>query len=466
MNATDRRVSELLSDLSDKVSWFPTQDAGLRYTRDWADEYGVPAPVVRPRTPEVVPELVRRLVGGGLGLAVQGGMTGLSGAGAPAQGEVVLSLELLNRIEECDPYSSSMTVQAGVPLQRVQEEAERHGLFYPVDLGARGSCLIGGNIATNAGGNRVLQYGMTRSSVLGLEVVLPDGAVVSRMSPVMKDNAGYDLKHLFIGSEGTLGIITRAVLKLQALPRERVTVALGLNTLSQVLEALMACRSQFGPMLTSFEVMWRDYLDVVIGELGLGTDPFEQPCPFVVLVELSCFDRDASRDQARITEVLAAIAERLDTPHVVMAQSLAESARLWRVRDCVGEAARAVAPYLSFDISLPLRRLEGFLADLRPQLASIDPALKCMTYGHLGDGNLHLVCSASGPTARRIEDLVYGRVRALGGSVAAEHGIGVCKRETFEALYPPQEIDLMRRIKQSIDPQGLINRDRIFHLAT
>lgn len=465
MNSVDQQLAGLLSDLSDNVSWIPSSEAGSRYTRDWADLYGAPAPVVRPRRPEVVPELVRRLNAAGLRVAVQGGMTGLVGAGAPAQGEVVLSLELLDRIEDCDPYAGAMTVQAGVPLQRVQEEAEKNGLFYPVDLGARGSCLIGGNIATNAGGNRVLQYGMTRHSVLGLEVVLPDGQVISRMSPVMKDNAGYDLKQLFIGSEGTLGVVTRAILKLQALPRERMTVAIGLDHLHQVLEALAACRSRFGPMLTSFEVMWRDYVDLVAHELGIGSDPFDRQCAFVVLVELSCFDSDAGRDEARVTDALGDIAASLDTSHVVMARSLADAARLWRLRDAAGEAARSMAPYLSFDISLPLRQLEQFLADLQPELKAIDPQLKGVTYGHLGDGNLHMLFSAEGALAQRVDELVYRRVRDLGGSISAEHGVGLCKREFFERLYPPVEVDLMRRIKHVIDPQGFINRDRIFHAA-
>ncbi len=457
----DCRVRSLLKPLSDKVSLLLSHEAGEKYLRDWTGTYGCAATVVRPRTPQALAAVVRCLGAAGIRMVVQGGMSGLVGGGAPRQGEVVLSTELLRDIEECDVVSGTMTVQAGVTLQAVQDEAQRHGLFYPVDLGSRGSCVIGGNIATNAGGNRVLQYGMTRASVLGLEVVLADGSVLSQLGHVIKDNAGYDLKQLFIGSEGTLGFITRAVLRLQPLPRERITIALGLQQLGQVLDALVACRKFFGPGLTSFEVMWSDFLTYVTGELEIGRDPFAGQAQFVVLVELSLFDTSAERDLERVTESLLAIAAQLNTVHVVIAQSLAEASTLWRVRDASGEVARSLGDYLSFDVSIPARRLQGALDNIDAGLKALGPDLRRMTYGHLGDGNLHLLVAGHGTRAHQVEQVVYAQVQACGGSISAEHGIGLAKREALQRVLPATALDVMRRIKFTLDPDGLINQGRV-----
>ncbi|RZS80856.1 FAD-binding oxidoreductase [Pigmentiphaga kullae] len=461
----DRQVSALVADLSDSAGFLSSGNAGPRYQEDWTGAFGASAPVLRPRTVAALAETVRRLHGAGLRIVAQGGMSGLVGGGAPMRGEVVVSLERLNRIESCDLYGATMTVQAGATLQAVQEEAERQGLFYPVDLGSRGSCTVGGNIATNAGGNRVLQYGMTRASVLGLEVVLPDGTLVSRMGRVAKDNAGYDLKQLFIGSEGTLGIVARAVLRLHPLPRQRYTVALGLQDLDQVLRALAACRADFGPMLTSFEVMWRDFVDFVARGLGIGRDPFAGACGYVVLIELSCYDRHPERDEARIMDALEALSENLGTPHVVVAKSLSEAAGLWRMRDASGEAARHLGAYLSFDVSIPTGELQSCLPRIYAGLDAIDPALRRLTYGHLGDGNVHLLVGCAGPAAEHVEHLVYHEVMRCGGSISAEHGIGLEKNQVFQRLYPAAELDAMRRIKLAFDPGALLGRDRVFGLS-
>ncbi len=457
----DARVRALLSGLSDRVSLLGSGAAGPRYCRDWGDEWGVPAPVVRPRSPEALAEVVKRLAGAGVRMVPQGGMSGLVGGGAPQPGEVVVSTELLRGIEAVDVFSGTMTVQAGVTLQSVQEAAEAHNLFYPVDLGSRGSCHIGGNIATNAGGNRVLQYGMTRASVLGLEVVLADGSVVSRLGSVVKDNAGYDLKQLFIGSEGTLGIVTRAVLRLQPLPRERITAVIGCDSLDQVLTALVQARRLFGPTLTSFEVMWRDFVVYVTQQLGLGRDPFAGRCEFQVLMEVSCFDPDAQRDRDRVEEALSTLAGILQTEQVAIAHSLKESAELWGVRDASGEVARSMGEYLSFDISIPTSRLAETLAEIERVLYAAQPDLRKVTYGHLGDGNLHLLVAAPAAAQPRLEALVYEQVACVGGSISAEHGIGLAKRAALSEARPVAEIELMHRIKSALDPHGLLSRGRV-----
>ncbi|MEO7938671.1 MAG: FAD-binding oxidoreductase [Burkholderiaceae bacterium] len=457
----DRRVEKLLASLSDNVVVLRSGEAGEHYLRDWTGAYGCAATVVRPRTPQALAAVVQRFAAAGIRMVVQGGMSGLVGGGAPCPGEVVVSTELLRAIEDCDILGGTMTVQAGVTLQAVQEEAQRHGLFYPVDMGSRGSCVIGGNLATNAGGNRVLQYGMTRASVLGLEVVLADGSVLSLLGQVIKDNAGYDLKQLFIGSEGTLGFITRVVLRLQPLPRERVTIALGLHSLPAVLEALVACRRHFGPGLTAFEVMWRDFFSYVTGELGIGRDPFDGQAAMVVLIEVSCFDASAERDLERITESLQAIAAQLATDHVVIAKSLAQASALWQVRDASGEVARSLGDYLSFDISIPTRRLQVVLDRIHAGLRALAPQLRCMTYGHLGDGNLHLLIAGHGALAQQVEQLVYTEVQACGGSISAEHGIGLAKRDALQQVMPAPALRLMRRIKSALDPHGLINHGRV-----
>ncbi|MFC7460158.1 FAD-binding oxidoreductase [Hydrogenophaga defluvii] len=454
-------VRRLLADLESEVSILDADQAGPRYCRDWDDSVGDPAPVVRPRTPEALARVVGRLGAAGLRMVPQGGMTGLVAGGAPQRGEVVVSTELLDVIEGVDVFNGTMRVQAGVTLQAVQEEAQRHGLFYPVDLGSRGSCHMGGNIATNAGGNRVLQYGMTRASVLGLEAVLADGTVLSRLGEVVKDNAGYDLKQLFIGSEGTLGVVTRAVLRLQPQPRERITAVLGCASLDQVLQALVLTRRLLGPALTSFEVMWRDFVAFVTGDLGLGRDPFAGAAPFQILIEVSCFDPDEERERSRVEESLAQVAETLGSEQVVVAQSLKDAEDLWRVRDSSGEVARAMGDYLSFDISIPTSQLQAVLGRIEVELERLSPGMRKVTYGHLGDGNLHLLLACPSELAAAVEDRVYQLVTEAQGSLSAEHGIGMAKREALARWLPPAELAVMNRIKRALDPNGLLSRGRV-----
>lgn len=454
-----------LAGILDLSGFIAGKDADARYRTTWTGVGCEPVAVLRPKTPEAVAATMAVLYARRQPVLIQGGMTGLVGACEPQPGEVVLSLERLNVIEEVDTVSSTMTVQAGVPLEQVQQQAAARGLMFPVDIGSKGSCQIGGIIATNAGGNRVLRYGMTRNSVLGLEVVLPDGTVVSRLGKAIKDNAGYDLKHLFIGSEGTLGVITRAVLSLQDAPASRQTALVSVQSFSEVTQLLKTCRRRLGSRLTSFEVMWRDYYDLVTDRLGIGKPASMALGSHLVLVE--AMGTAPVPDEELFTEVLGEFLEGSAGSDAVVARSIADATALWAVREAAGEAAQAVSPFASFDVSLPIENMEMWVHDMHRQFKLMGLA-QTQTYGHLGDGNLHLTIaySAADPDMKsRISDVVHHSIGALGGSIAGEHGIGLTKKPYLGCSRSASEIALMRTMKQAIDPHALLNRGRIFDPA-
>jgi FAD/FMN-containing dehydrogenase len=458
-------LREALTPVLDAAGFLPSKDCGARYLTAWSGQQVPPAPVVRPATPESVASVMAVLHRLGQRAVVQGGMTGLVGGALPQDGEVILSLERLNKIESLDEVAGTMTVQAGVPLETVQTAAEARSLFFPVDIGSRGSCQVGGLIATNAGGNRVLRYGMMRQSVLGLEAVLPDGRVVSRMGGMLKDNAGYDLAHLFIGTEGTLGIVTRAILALQPLPGQRHTALVSVPDFEAMAQLLMTCRRHLGAHLTSFEVMWRDYYDLVTGPMQVCRSPITQPGALLVLVE--SMGTDAQGDDSKFMAVLTDFLEAHEGSDAVLAQSLAEGLDFWSIRDASGEAANAIGPYAAYDVSLPLARMGEWVELVHVQLRATGHE-QTQTYGHVGDGNLHLVVQVSdtGLQARQaVDDIVYGAVGALGGSVSAEHGIGIDKKKVLGVTRSENEIELMRSLKLTLDPKGLLNQGRVFDVG-
>lgn len=427
----------------------------------WADHSPCRArALVRPADPAQVAGVLAACHAAGQPVVTMGGLTGLVRGCVAGPGEVGLLLERLNRIESVDPIGRTMTVQAGVALQVVQEEAERHGLLYPVDFGARGSAQIGGSVATNAGGNGVIRYGMTRESVLGLEAVLADGTVVSSLNRMLKNNAAYDLKHLFIGSEGTLGVITRLVLRLREQPRSTQTALVACRGFADVAGLLKHMDGALGGTLSAFEVMWNEFYRLVTSPPAKGTPPLAQDFPLYVLIESS--GGDPARDQEQFEAALGEAIERGTVADAAIATSKAQRESMWALRDDVEQLFRLGMP-VTFDISLPLADMEAYLTEAMARLEREWPAYRRFVFGHLGDGNLHvIVCGPPSAEARHgIERCVYEPLAARQGSVSAEHGIGLEKQPWLPLSRSPSELELMRRLKRTLDPNGILNPGRV-----
>jgi FAD/FMN-containing dehydrogenase len=433
----------------------------------WAEGPCEAAAIVRPRNTDEVAAILKLCHQHDQSVVTQGGKTGLVRGCLASPGDIALSLERMTAIEDIDHANGTVTVQAGVPLQAVQEAAEQAQLNYSMDLGARGSATIGGTIATNAGGNRVIRYGMTRQLVLGLEAVLADGTVISSMNKMIKNNAGYDLKQLFIGSEGTLGIVTRAVLKLNPAPRSQQTALLAANTFDEVTGLLRHCHSGLGGQLCAFEVMWNNFYQLVTEEgPHYKKPPIPRDKPFYVLVETMGIDPD--KDGETFEQVLGDALEQGLINDAVIAQSHTERDALWAIRDNI-EALFALYPLYTFDISLPLDRMQEYLLEMEQLLLEQWPAMRHMVFGHLGDGNLHVVVSISdeSPEARhQVEHIVYSTLEARGGSISAEHGIGLEKRDFLHHSRNEQELDLMRLLKKTLDPKNLLNPGKVVDITS
>ena len=435
-------------------------DVGARHRCDWTGRNPcLPTAVLRPCSTEEVSTVLRLCQAAGQPLVVQGGLTGLAGGATPRPGEIALSLERLSGVEEIDPVGGTMRVLAGTPLAVVQDAAEAHGLQFPLDLAARGSCTIGGNIATNAGGNRVIRYGMTRALVLGLEAVLADGTIVSSLNAMLKNNAGYDLKQLFIGTEGTLGVVTRAVLRLHPQSGEKLTAFVATDSFQGMTRLLAAARAALGGQLGSFETMWSDYYEFALRGLGVSNRPFAERHAYYVLIEVEALD--PAHDAERLEQLLARLLEDGVAADAVLARSLEDSARLWRVRDAAGELMVRLPNLVAFDVSLPIARMEAYIEQVRSRGAAYLGEHPPYVFGHLGDGNLHIVASLLGyQHLHAYDEAIYGALAGF-GSVSAEHGIGVLKREWLHLSRQSAEIALMRTLKQTLDPRGILNPGRV-----
>lgn len=438
-------------------------DIPPQHCTDWFQTHThMPTALVRPGTPEEVAQVMAVCHRHDQPVTPQGGLTGLVAGAVPAQGDVALSLARLSGVEELDASASTITVLAGTPLQTVQEAARAAGLLLAVDLGARGSCQIGGNVATNAGGNRVIRYGMFRDQVLGLEAVLADGTQVGGLNKMLKNNAGYDLKHLFIGSEGTLGIVTRVVLRLHPMPLSCCTAWCTLPDHDTVVRFLRHAQGRLAGTLSAFEVMWPDFHELVTTRVPDMRSPVASK-GLQVLIEVE--GGDANRDMDVFSALLEEALERGWLQDAAIAQSLKEREAFWRLRDAVSEFPLIWSPYCGYDVSLPIGDIGRFVEELQHVLRTRFPNCEHIHFGHIGDSNLHVGVHldkqwGAFPEAQ-IDDCVYGLLRSYGGSVSAEHGIGQHKKAFLGHSRTSQELALMHTLKQAMDPKQLLNRGKV-----
>jgi FAD/FMN-containing dehydrogenase len=394
----------------------------------------------------------------GISVVPQGGLTGLAGGAVPVSGGLALSLHRMSGIEEFDPESRTLEVWAGTTLQEAQDYAEDHGFLLALDLGGRGSCQIGGNVSTNAGGNRVIRYGMTREQVLGLEAVLADGTVIDARNKLLKNNAGFDLKHMFIGTEGCLGIVTRVTLRLRALPRSHSVALCACQKFDDVIGLLRAAEQSLSGNLCAFEAMWQEFYDLAQDVTPGSRRAFDADYPLYVLIETR--GGDQGRDQEALEQFLDEAASNALIQDAVVSQSNDDVARLWSLRDASSEIARVLVNFANLDVSIPIGRMENFIDRVRDALNSRWPLARGVYFGHIGDSNLHVVFgSPEFPVAdkKQAEALVYEVVREMGGSIAAEHGIGRMKRDYLDYSRTAAEIEMMRTLKRALDPKGILN---------
>jgi FAD/FMN-containing dehydrogenase len=449
------------------------EDDQSAYLEDWRGRYhGRAIAVVKPATTAEVAAVVRLCARHGIAVVPQGGNTGMCGAATPdASGRtVVLRLDRMNRIRAISPLANSITVEAGCILQTIQEAAEGVDRLFPLSLGAEGSCQIGGNIATNAGGTAVLRYGNTRDLVLGLEVVLPDGTVLDRLHRLRKNASGYDLKQLFIGAEGTLGIVTAAALKLFPRPRVSALAMVALPEIEAALTLLGRLRDAVGDRLASLEAMSRGQIEVIAAHVPDVAIPFHLEAPWYLLIELT--DTLAGTDLRRpLEDVLGAAFEEGLVVDAVVAESEAQAHALWKIRHSVSEGSKRAGYVVSHDSAVPLENQALFARNTERRILEEVPDARVVMHGHIGDGNIHVLAIldparfpdavAAAPVAARINAVVDDETAALGGVISAEHGIGISNRGRLGRVSDPADIAWMHRVKHLLDPQGIMNPGKV-----
>ncbi len=459
--------------------WLETPADVAPYSVDWRALYRGATPLVaRPDTVERVAAVVRICAEHRIGVVPHGGNTSYCGGATPREsgGEIVLSLARLNRIREVDAAGYSITVDAGCTLAAVQQAALAADRLFPLSLGSEGTAQIGGNLSTNAGGTAVLRYGMTRELVLGLEVVLPDGRVLDQLRRLRKDNTGYDVKQLFVGAEGTLGVITGAALKLYALPAEFLTAFVALGGIGDAVALLGRVRDTFGDEVVAFEYLPRVAHELAVQHVAGTVVPFAAPHPGYALVELA-LPKALPELAERFNEFLAGEIEAGRARDAVVARSGAQRDALWHLREHVPEAQTREGASIKHDVSLPVAKLPEFVAAAERRLAEVAPGARVVGYGHVGDGNLHFNLSpragaspadeaAFKALAPAVNRAVHDLVASFGGSFSAEHGIGRLKVEELERYEDPVALAAMRAIKTALDPHGIMNpgkvlRDRV-----
>lgn len=429
--------------------------------------HGSALAVVRPGSTEEVAAVVKACAETGIAMVPQGGNTGLCGGGVPEGRAVVISTERLTRIRAVDPINFTLTAEAGCVLATLQDAAEAADCLFPLSLAAEGSCRIGGNVSTNAGGVAVLRYGNTRELVLGLEVVLADGRVWNGLRSLRKDNTGYDLKQLFIGAEGTLGIITAVTLKLFPRPRERATAMVALPDPSAALRILAAARAASGDAVTACELIPRIGVELCLRHLEGVRAPFDTPHPWVLLLELSSSRPGGLREA--LEQVLEQALENGDALDAVLAESGEQRKALWRIREGVPEAQKREGGSIKHDVAVPVSHVPEMLARCTAAVEAALPGVRVVAFGHIGDGNIHF--NLTQPEGidkqaflaewKRLNRIVHDIVAEMDGSVSAEHGIGRLKIEEMARYKSPVELDLMQRVKAALDPRGLMNPGKV-----
>lgn len=443
---------------ADEIAPYMTEQRGL-----WG---GVTPLVLRPGSVEEVSAIMRLASETGTPVVPQGGNTGLVGAQMPDESgtQIVLSVSRLNHVREIDVASNTITAEAGVVLQTLQDVADAAGRLFPLSLASQGTAQIGGNLSSNAGGTGVLAYGNARELCLGVEVVLPTGEVLDDLRKLKKDNTGYDLKNLFVGAEGTLGIITAAVLKLYPKPKGQEVAWIGLKSPEDALTLLNLASDHAGASLTAFELMIDNALSFVVRHIPGSSAPLASSYPWHVLLEISS-GRSSEDARALIEEILAAGMEMGIVSDAVLAGSKAQADALWKLRESMSAAQKPEGASIKHDVSVPVAGIPEFIERAWQAVTTLEPAARLVCFGHMGDGNVHYNISqpiGTPPAAflsryREINDAVHDVVRAMNGSISAEHGIGKMKRDELIATAPPVAIDLMRRVKAVFDPAGIMN---------
>jgi FAD/FMN-containing dehydrogenase len=423
--------------------------------------------VLRPGSVAEISAILKLASETGTPIVPQGGNTGLVGGQTPHQGEVVLSLRRLDRIREVDPTSNTMTCEAGVVLIKAQEAAATAGRLFPLSLGAEGSCTIGGNLSTNAGGTGALAYGVARELVLGLEVVLADGRVLNNLRKLKKDNTGYDLRHLFIGAEGTLGIITAAVLRLFPRPRAVETAFIGVSSPHTALALLNLAEERAGGSVTSFELIPRIALEFAIKHASMCRDPLAGAHRWYVLLELSSQAREGLR--AMMEDILMTAAERRLLNDATIAENIEQTKAFWLLRHHIADTQKYEGGSIKHDVSVPVNAVPDFIAEATAAVEAMIPGCRPVPFGHLGDGNIHYNISQPLDADRaafigrwdEVNKAVFAIVAKHGGSISAEHGIGVMKRDLLPSVKDPVAIELMRNLKRMLDPKGILNPGKV-----
>ncbi|MGZ8388935.1 MAG: FAD-binding oxidoreductase [Rhodoplanes sp.] len=437
------------------------------YLREMRDLYHGHTPMVlRPGSVAEVSAILKLANETRTPIVPQGGNTGLVGGQVPHHGEIVLSLNRLDKIREVDATSNTITAEAGVSLGRVRQAAADVDRLYPLLLPSEGTCTVGGNLSTNAGGTTAVSWGVARQQALGLEVVLADGRVLNNLNKLKKDNTGYDLKNLFIGAEGTLGVITAATLRLIARPRSVETAFVGVASPEAALQ-LLGIASERTPGVTSFELMVRLGVDAVLKYDAASRDPLAHVHPWYVLIELSSQQREGLRDT--MEAILAEGAERGLVADAVIAENLDQTRAFWRIREMFGEVQRQVGGSIKHDISVPVAHVPAFIREADAAVIKLIPGSRPLPFGHLGDGNIHYnvaqpVDADKDAFLERWHDVnkvVFDVVLKYGGSISAEHGIGIMKRDLLPTIKDPVAMELMRALKRMLDPNGILNPGKV-----